>query len=153
MSTDPKDPLVVALQSFGWECGPEFKKRYLTDPWVFNLANAVERLFVENVELRADGTSGAEEVIYAIRRADGQDMGDYRFCTTTEGDWSAAEDDADESLAPVEYQLLKMVVEVVERKVLPLCSICDRPATHWGLCEAHAREDDPSYFETRPPPS
>jgi len=32
-----------ALRSFGWTLGPEFERRYLTDPWVFNLVNALER--------------------------------------------------------------------------------------------------------------
>lgn len=43
--------LTEALQAFGWTCGPEFEKRYLTDPWVFNLANAVQRLTEENRRL------------------------------------------------------------------------------------------------------
>jgi hypothetical protein len=34
----------AALKPFGWTCGQDFWQRYYTDPWVFNLANAVERL-------------------------------------------------------------------------------------------------------------
>jgi hypothetical protein len=30
------------LRRFGWTLGPDFERRYHTDPWVFNLANAVE---------------------------------------------------------------------------------------------------------------
>ncbi len=26
---------------------------------------------------------------------------------------------------------------------------CKEPAEHWGLCEGHAREDDPEWFEER----
>lgn len=33
-----------ALAPFGWTCGPEFWERYYSDPWVFNLANAVTAL-------------------------------------------------------------------------------------------------------------
>lgn len=36
--------LKAALAPFGWTCGPDFWERYYTDAWVFNLANAVERL-------------------------------------------------------------------------------------------------------------
>ena len=28
----------------------------------------------------------------------------------------------------------------------PQCSECGDPATHWGLCEKHARIDDPESF-------
>ena len=49
--TEDDAPLVKALKRFGWKCGPEFEKRYYSDPWVFNLANAVERLTSENGEL------------------------------------------------------------------------------------------------------
>ena len=44
--------LVAALKQFGWEGGPEFFRRYYSDPWVFNLANAVERLTAEVARLR-----------------------------------------------------------------------------------------------------
>lgn len=27
------------------------------------------------------------------------------------------------------------------------CHDCEEPAKHWGLCETHAREDDPEYFQ------
>jgi hypothetical protein len=41
---DDEDALRKALAPFGWTCGPEFWQRYYRDPWVFHLANAVERL-------------------------------------------------------------------------------------------------------------
>lgn len=47
----------AALARFGLECGPEFWKRYHTDPWVFNLANAVRKLTDENTRLRARDTA------------------------------------------------------------------------------------------------
>ena len=34
----------AALRPFGWTCGPDFWRRYHSDPWVFHLANAVEQL-------------------------------------------------------------------------------------------------------------
>jgi hypothetical protein len=43
----------AALRPFGWTCGPEFWERYYTDPWVFSLANAVERLAEERDALRS----------------------------------------------------------------------------------------------------
>lgn len=33
-----------ALRPFGWTMGEDFWRRYHSDAWVFNLANAVERL-------------------------------------------------------------------------------------------------------------
>jgi len=39
-----EDTMAAALSPFGWTCGPEFWQRYHTDPWVFHLANAVEKL-------------------------------------------------------------------------------------------------------------
>lgn len=36
--------MAAALRPFGWQCAPEFWLRYYSDPWVFSLANAVERL-------------------------------------------------------------------------------------------------------------
>lgn len=46
--------MAAALKPFGWTCGPEFWDRYYTDPWVFNLANAVQRLTEEVDRLCAD---------------------------------------------------------------------------------------------------
>jgi hypothetical protein len=45
--------IAEALQPFGWTCGDEFERRYYTDPWVFNLANAVQRLTIRLRELEA----------------------------------------------------------------------------------------------------
>lgn len=45
-----EDRLAAALAPFGWTCGPEFWQRYYSDPWVFNLANAVQALS-EHLEL------------------------------------------------------------------------------------------------------
>lgn len=40
-----------ALKPFGWTCGPDFWQRYYQDAWVFNLANAVERVSAERDDL------------------------------------------------------------------------------------------------------
>lgn len=54
--SDVKD----VLRSFGWECGPEFEKRYITDPWVFNLVNIIENLAngIEEVRTAVDNYEG-----------------------------------------------------------------------------------------------
>lgn len=47
---DDEQRLAKALARFGWTCSDEFWNRYYSDPWVFNLANAVERLTAEQVK-------------------------------------------------------------------------------------------------------
>jgi hypothetical protein len=42
-----------ALRPFGWTCTEDFWRRYYSDPWVFSLVNAVERLTAENARLLA----------------------------------------------------------------------------------------------------
>lgn len=39
-----REAMEAALRPFGWVVGPEFWERYHSDPWVFNLANAVQTL-------------------------------------------------------------------------------------------------------------
>ena len=46
--------MAAALAPFGWTCSPDFWDRYYTDPWVFNLANAVERLTERVQQLQAE---------------------------------------------------------------------------------------------------
>jgi hypothetical protein len=57
MSDTPnaEERMTAALRPFGWTCGSEFWRRYRSDPWVFNLANAVEKLSValEEAQLRS----------------------------------------------------------------------------------------------------
>jgi hypothetical protein len=55
--------MTAALARFGWECGPEFWKRYDADPWVYHLANAVERLTAEIERLRAQQGPVSDDVI------------------------------------------------------------------------------------------
>jgi hypothetical protein len=75
--TNPVEPtseetMAAALRPFGWECGPEFFRRYYTDPWVFNLANAVERL-TERVHYLE-----AERVRYLDQPTDDRHIIDFR---------------------------------------------------------------------------
>lgn len=89
-----------------------------------------------------------QEVMYAVRRADGGLMdGDYTFIGVSgPNDWAPVEDwDGD---AEGEFEMVRMTVEIVARRTLPECSEggCTVPAEFWGLCERHAREDDPDYF-------
>lgn len=37
------DSVAEALKQYGWELGPEFMRRYFTDPWIFNLVNIIEK--------------------------------------------------------------------------------------------------------------
>jgi hypothetical protein len=48
--------MAAALRPFGWTCTPVFWQRYYSDPWVFNLANAVEFLTDELAEARKDAS-------------------------------------------------------------------------------------------------
>jgi hypothetical protein len=88
------------------------------------------------------------EVIYAIRRADGEPIyGDYSHVIVDgDTDWTPAEEDGEE--AATVYEMVRMVVDVLERRTLPTCREhgCVVPARYWGLCEPHARVDDPEYF-------
>lgn len=52
------DAAQAQLRRFGWQLGPEFERRYMTDAWVFNLVNAIEKVAAERDELRAVLESG-----------------------------------------------------------------------------------------------
>ena len=105
----------------------------------------------EGVAVPAPGGAVSErEVFHAVRRADGEPIGDFGWLMVDgPDDWPDWLDD-DEA---TEYEIARHEVEVVARKVLPLCAEtgCDEPAKHWGLCSEHAREDDPEFFEDVPP--
>lgn len=55
-----EDKMAAALRPFGWTCTEDFWRRYYSDPWVFNLANAVERLTEERARLIAQVVSASE---------------------------------------------------------------------------------------------
>lgn len=59
---DGERRMADALADFGWTCGPDFWSRYYSDPWVFNLANAVEQLSIRlnaaDSLLRSKSTKG-----------------------------------------------------------------------------------------------
>jgi hypothetical protein len=65
-----------------------------------------------------------------------------------EYEWVGAPDylDAEAEDEPVEFVEEVWVRESARTFTLPTCRECDETATHWGLCEKHARQDDPSYF-------
>jgi hypothetical protein len=87
-----------------------------------------------------------ETKMTTYRRADGRLLGgEWSFATDiesceAEGEWSDV---------PIEYVEEKWMRVAVRRFVLPVCNGigCDAPATFWGLCEKHAREDDPTAFD------
>jgi hypothetical protein len=60
-----------ALARFGWTCSDEFWRRYHSDPWVFHLANAVERLHQENERLQQNAGERHSRLT-EIARADGE---------------------------------------------------------------------------------
>lgn len=80
------------------------------------------------------------------RAADPRDLIlDYAFVTSLDGfeEWDE----------PVE--LIEEVWTLTSRRWVRAAVPCSEPgcddeATHWGLCEAHAREDDPEAFEPEP---
>lgn len=54
----------VELRRFGWELGPTFRERYLTDVWVFSLVNALGVVASER-DAAADSAERAEVKIAA----------------------------------------------------------------------------------------
>lgn len=71
-----EEKITAALKPFGWECGPDFWKRYHSDPLVFNLANAVERLYVLLVDAEKRSEESALHPLEA--RNPGIDMDEVR---------------------------------------------------------------------------
>lgn len=80
------------------------------------------------------------ESFYAMRRTDGEEIGDYSWVSAGgPDDWTPAEDDAEEADEPIEYELCRMTVEVVSRRTFgPSSPPCDGwegadqyPAASW----------------------
>lgn len=65
--------------------------------------------------------SMAEETIYAVRRTDNELIyGEFSYLEVGgPGDWSAFEDDIEFDDPVVTYEMVKMTVEVLERRSLP----------------------------------
>lgn len=95
----------------------------------------------------------SDEVIYAIRRIDGEPMGDYSFMVTTgPNDWEYAEIEAEvDAIEPesIEFEIVKMTVERANVCKLPTnpheqsgddCDYCGEP---WP-CEWMQERGDPS---------
>ena len=93
--------------------------------------------------------AGEPESFYSIRRTDGELIyGEYAWMSADgPDDWTIAIEGGDDEAT--EYEIVRMVVEPVAKRTLPECreAGCTVPAAFWGLCEPHAREDDPSAFE------
>ena len=66
-------------------------------------------------------------------------MGEFSFMTSLDG-WTEDLDEATEIVEEV------WVLKSSRIFTLPTCAECDEPATYWGLCETHARIDDPESF-------
>lgn len=84
---------------------------------------------------------GAKEMT-TYRRADGDTIGYHDFVCDRE----CCEEWAEDDVYPIEFVEERWVLASERRFTLPICKECDQPATYWGLCEAHAREDDPDAF-------
>lgn len=88
------------------------------------------------------------EELYAVRRADGELMGDFLFWIAQDArDWDAANLDSEYEGNVTTYEMVHALLEVVDVRRYPRCSQCDEPAPFWGLCETHARQDDPETLE------
>ena len=69
------------------------------------------------------------ESFHAIRRCDGEPMGDYLWMRVDGPDvWSPTCDD-DYQDEPVEYEIVRMVVEPIAKRTFgnPRCALCDEP--------------------------
>ena len=69
---------------------------------------------------------------------------EYSFVTDLDG-WT---DDPEEAFNVIEEVWVRQSMRIIH--IAPKCRDfrCDEDAEFWGLCEAHAREDDPEYFAT-----
>lgn len=84
------------------------------------------------------------------KRADGHGIGgEYGWVTDMES-VDADADGADEPIEFVEEVWVRQSVRTFQR---PVCSECDEPATHWGLCRQHAMLDDPDSFKDEAGPA
>ena len=72
------------------------------------------------------------EVLYALRRPDGDDIGDYSFLTTNgPDDWSAARDCAAGNDEPIEFEMVRLTLEPTERRSFPILGdVCDQWTGH-----------------------
>jgi len=69
---DGEARLAAALAPFGWTCTPDFWQRYYSDAWVFNLANAVERLNEEVERLRRQEREARRAVGWVVAACGGR---------------------------------------------------------------------------------
>jgi len=70
----------------------------------------------------------------------------------TEWTWQTTLDWAHDAAHTVPVDVIEERWQLVERRTFTVTEPCGEigcpeSATHWGLCEAHAREDDPTAFD------
>jgi hypothetical protein len=75
--TKDEHKIAAALSPFGWTCTDEFWQRYYADPWVFDLANAVERLSAQQPPLVSTAVTYC--VTHDATDHDGKKWTDCRF--------------------------------------------------------------------------
>lgn len=86
------------------------------------------------------------ERMTTYKRADGELMcGEWGWVT----EMDSVEAEAYDAIEPIEFIEEVWVRQSVRTFKLPTCNQCDEDAEYWGLCEKHAREDDPEHFETK----
>ena len=112
--TPDETRLEDALRPFGWTCSDDFWRRYYTDPWVFNLANAVERLTIR--------LATAEAELERVRRERDEALVQW-------ADWE------DEAVAvhaePPEMRQALRAARALE----PHTRFCGRDPNHEGRCQ------------------
>lgn len=70
-NTHAKVDVREVLKGYGWTCGPDFEERYLTDPWVFNLVNIIEK--------EREATFRVKVALEAVPHDGKHDPGDYPY--------------------------------------------------------------------------
>lgn len=97
-----------------------------TDANIVALANRLSAVYIRLRRAAVTAlTSGSAvekgESFYAIRRTDGEEMhGEYSWSVVGgPDDWDPAEEDSFDFLDPVEFELVRMVVSPVARRMLP----------------------------------
>lgn len=75
-----RERIAAALRPFGWTCTDEFWKRYYTDAWVYNLANAVAALTEREVVKDPVTMSAPTICVYCDGHGNSSFGGDCGFC-------------------------------------------------------------------------
>lgn len=110
-------------------------------------------------EFRYEGADKAEddgvrepEWFYALRRSDGEDLGDYSYVTVTKSDpWHSVAEDYEDDDEAFDIELVRMDVTVVEKRTVggprPLCDrwrgLEQEAGTRWTVLIPGSGEDGP----------